>query len=274
MRGEEVVLTRAVGREGPGRAGGLRMAFTRGRGTSWGRWQDVRPLREGRGDPPRGHPLGSCGYLTRHPVGAELPEAQRGLDPPQQGHHVQVFDSAPAGGHAGSGTRRAGGWTRVPACPLSGEEAALGFPGARRREWALSPGWGAGTWGSWAQHSPPGPWALGPCPQKQGFRPEGDGGPLDPRPAPRRPWASSVTMPPGTVLGPAVAAFRGRAEGVVPADAPGPGESRTESDPAWGAAFSSARSHGAQAARGASTQPPRKVGGLCPAWGLGDPLRS
>ena len=42
---------------------------------------------------------GSAGYLTCYPVGAELPEAQRGLDPPQQGHHVQVLDPAPAGGH-------------------------------------------------------------------------------------------------------------------------------------------------------------------------------
>lgn len=41
----------------------------------------------------------SAGYLTGHPVGTELPKAQRGLDPSQQGHHIQVFDSAPAGGH-------------------------------------------------------------------------------------------------------------------------------------------------------------------------------
>lgn len=30
---------------------------------------------------------------------AELPKAQRGLNPSQQGHHVQVFDPPPAGGH-------------------------------------------------------------------------------------------------------------------------------------------------------------------------------
>ena len=48
----------------------------------------------GRGCPPL---AGSAGYLTRYPVGAELPEAQRGLDPPQKGHHVQVLDPAPAG---------------------------------------------------------------------------------------------------------------------------------------------------------------------------------
>lgn len=38
---------------------------------------------------PRAAPLpGSAGYLTGYPVWAELPEAQRGLDPSQQGHHV------------------------------------------------------------------------------------------------------------------------------------------------------------------------------------------
>lgn len=34
---------------------------------------------------------------------AELPEAQRGLDPSEQGHHIQMFDSAPAGGHTARG---------------------------------------------------------------------------------------------------------------------------------------------------------------------------
>ena len=51
-------------------------------------------VKVGGGCPPL---AGSAGYLTRYPVGAELPEAQRGLDPPQQGHHVQVLDPAPAG---------------------------------------------------------------------------------------------------------------------------------------------------------------------------------
>lgn len=39
--------------------------------------------------------LSFAGYLTCYPVWAELPEAQRGLDPPQQGHHIEVLDSAP-----------------------------------------------------------------------------------------------------------------------------------------------------------------------------------
>lgn len=29
----------------------------------------------------------------------ELPKAQRGLDSSQQGHHIQVLDPAPEGGH-------------------------------------------------------------------------------------------------------------------------------------------------------------------------------
>lgn len=43
--------------------------------------------------------LSFAGYLTCYPVWAELPETQRGLDPPQQGHHIQVLDSAPVGRH-------------------------------------------------------------------------------------------------------------------------------------------------------------------------------
>lgn len=53
-----------------------------------------------------GTPLRGSGYLARYSVGAELPKAQRGLDPPQQGHHIQVLDSAPAGGHTDSRTWR------------------------------------------------------------------------------------------------------------------------------------------------------------------------
>lgn len=34
-------------------------------------------------------------YFASHPVRAELPEAQGGLDPPEQCHHVQVFDPSP-----------------------------------------------------------------------------------------------------------------------------------------------------------------------------------
>lgn len=47
--------------------------------------------------------LGSSRYLTRHPVGAELPKAQGWLDPSQQSDHVQVFDPAPAGGQQAGG---------------------------------------------------------------------------------------------------------------------------------------------------------------------------
>lgn len=47
--------------------------------------------------------LGSSRYLTRHPVGAELPKAQGWLDPSQQSDHVQVFDPAPVGGQQAGG---------------------------------------------------------------------------------------------------------------------------------------------------------------------------
>lgn len=36
-------------------------------------------------------------HLAGHSVRAELAEAQRRLDPPQQGHHIQVLYSAPSG---------------------------------------------------------------------------------------------------------------------------------------------------------------------------------
>jgi hypothetical protein len=45
---------------------------------------------------PRKLPLpGNASYLTCNSVWAELPKAQRGLDPPQQGHHIQVLDPPP-----------------------------------------------------------------------------------------------------------------------------------------------------------------------------------
>lgn len=54
--------------------------------------------------PLSGQPLpGSSRYLTRHPVGAELPKAQGWLDPSQQSDHVQVFDPAPVGGQQAGG---------------------------------------------------------------------------------------------------------------------------------------------------------------------------
>lgn len=111
-----------------------------------------------------GTPLaGSSAYLTCYPVWAELPKAQRGLDPPQQGHHVQVFDSAPAVGHQtcapgsptqtslpaqrtaeGGGARRQGDASRFPTVlrewKLSvhfKEETMLEFTVAHHQEWAL-----------------------------------------------------------------------------------------------------------------------------------------
>lgn len=40
-------------------------------------------------------PSRSVPYFASHPVRAELPEAQGGLNPPEQCHHVQVFDPSP-----------------------------------------------------------------------------------------------------------------------------------------------------------------------------------
>lgn len=74
-----------------------------------------------------GAPLCGSGYLARYSVGAELPKAQRGLDPPQQGHHIQVLDSAPAGGHTDSRTWR----PHLEPPPLLGEWAK--GPRARRQ---------------------------------------------------------------------------------------------------------------------------------------------
>lgn len=37
-------------------------------------------------------------YFASHAVRAQLPEAQRGLDPPEQGYHIQVFDATPGRG--------------------------------------------------------------------------------------------------------------------------------------------------------------------------------
>ena len=36
-------------------------------------------------------------YLAGHSVGAELAEAQGGLDPPEESYHVQVLDPTPGG---------------------------------------------------------------------------------------------------------------------------------------------------------------------------------
>lgn len=69
--------------------------------------------------------LGSSPYLTRHPVGAELPKAQGWLDPSQQSHHVQVFDPAPAGG------QQAGGLAAPPGAASCSEAGSRGEPGDR-----------------------------------------------------------------------------------------------------------------------------------------------
>lgn len=40
-------------------------------------------------------------YFASHAVRAQLPKAQRGLNPPEQGHHIQVFDATPRRGRNG-----------------------------------------------------------------------------------------------------------------------------------------------------------------------------
>lgn len=46
-------------------------------------------------------------YLASHAVRAQLPKAQGGLNPPEQGHHIQVLDATPRrGGTGGRSVRR------------------------------------------------------------------------------------------------------------------------------------------------------------------------
>lgn len=44
---------------------------------------------------PRGPRVCMETHLTGHSVRAKLAEAQRGLDPPKQGHHIKVLDPTP-----------------------------------------------------------------------------------------------------------------------------------------------------------------------------------
>lgn len=83
--------------------------------------------------------LGSSPYLTRHPVGAELPKAQGWLDPSQQSHHVQVFDPAPAGG------QQAGGLAAPPGAASCSEAGPRGEPGDRAGCLAAHPPSGSGS---------------------------------------------------------------------------------------------------------------------------------